>query len=523
MNKRIFCRVLVLLLGVVLTMPAIVAYASRNDTVRVGLRFDPATLNMLEMKTGFEIPVILTMNEPLLGSDPVTGDRIFSALAESMQVMPNKKDIKIKLRKGARFQTGDPLTAADVKWTYEQCVNPKNANMMAGPLDEIESIEVLDDQTLVFHFFEPYAGWKELMWIGICSKQYYDRVGPEKFRKNPVGSGMFKFVERKVGESVTVTLDPDYWGYSYLKKEYNIDKPNFKNVQFVIIPDDQTRIAMLETGELDIVSDILPHQVKQLQKNKRVKIKRIDKVPSLYGISHKPYADPIMKDKYFCYAIKHAINRQEIVDKVFLGEGYPLYLYASKTELGYDPKIKFDFNPQKAKEYLKKSSYKAGYPIMLTYGSDVPNAPLIAAAIQQYLQNIGITLKLRQLEAGTMATYSRTKDPRIGPLLLFAWHGGRDPSTRLMLSMKSNSPYSAWPDRPHKKEMDDLIDAQARELDVKKRAGLLAKYHEMWMENPSSTSLFGLNMIYATSDRVEYNWAPQEAFIFNLHLVKIVK
>ncbi len=522
MKKDYFCRVLVLLLGIVLAMPAVITYAGPKDTVRVGISYDPSTMNMLEMKTGIDLPVILPIHEGLMTADRLTGKRILW-LAESIQVMPNPKDIKIKLRKGARFHTGDPVTAADVKWTYQQCMNPQNANVMAGPLDDIESIDVLDEQTLVFHFFEPYAAWQELMWIGIASKKYYDSVGPEKFRKNPVGSGVFKFVERKVGESVTLAVDQNYWDVKGLKQTYKADLPNFQYLQFVTVPDDQSRLAMLETGELDIVGEILPHQLKSLQKNKRVRIKRIDNVPSLFGLSHKTFADPILKDKNFCYAIRHAINRQEIVDKIYLGEGYPLYMYASKTELGYDPKIKFDFNPQKAKEYLKKSSYKPGYPVMLTYASDTPNAPLVSAAIQQYLQNIGITVKLRQLEGGTAATYSRNRDPRIGALLLYGWGGGRDPSTRLFLSIKSTSPYSSYPDRPRKEEVDALVDAQARELDVKKRAGLLKKIHEMMLEHPSGTNLYGLNMLYATSDRVEYNWTPQEAFIFNLHFVKVLK
>ncbi len=522
MKKDYFCRILAFLIVLAIGIPAAMSYAAPKDTVRVGISYDPSTVNMLEMKTGIDIPVILTMHEGLMATDRITGKRI-PGLAESIQVMPNPKDIKIKIRKGARFHTGEPVTAADVKWTYQQCMNPQNTNMMAGPLDDIESIDVLDDHTLVFHFYEPYAAWQELMWIGICSKKYYDSVGPEKFRKNPVGSGVFKFVERKVGESVTLAVDQNYWDVKGLKQTYKADLPNFKYLQFVTVPDDQSRLAMLETGELDIVGEILPHQLKSLQKNKRVRIKRIDNVPSLFGIAHKTFADPIMKDKNFGHAIMHAINRQEIVDKIFLGEGYPLYMYASKTELGYDPKIKFEFNPQKAKEYLKKSSYKPGYPIVLTYTNIIPNAPLVAASIQQYLQNIGITVKLRQLEGGTAATYNRNRDPQIGGLLLYSWAGGRDPSLRLLLSTKSTSPYAAYPDRPRKEEMNALIDAQARELDVKKRAGMLKKIHEIILEYTSNTSLYGLNMIYATSDRVEYNWTPQEAFIFNLQFVKVLK
>jgi len=505
-----------------LAVPCALVFAGGGDTVRVAINYDPSTLNILEMKVGNDLPVILAMHENLITSNPATGERVLG-LAESVEVLSNPKDIKIKIRKTSRFHTGDPVTAHDVKWTYQQCVDPKNANMMAGPLDEIESIEVVDDYTLVFHFWEPYAAWRELMWVGICSQKYYDKVGLEVFRKHPVGSGIFKFVERKVGESVTLEVVQDYHGYKRLKDDFNIDKPNFKYLQFVTVSDDMTRLAMLQTGELDIVSDISPHQVKNLQTNKRVKVKSSDKVPSLIAFAAAPYADPLMKDPYLGMAMRHAINRQEIVDKIFLGEGYPLYRFCSRPELGYDPAVVFDFNPEKAKEYLKKSSYKPGYPLMLTYTSMVPNAALVAAALQQYLQNIGMTITLRQLEEGVAATYSRNKDPKMGPLRLYSWAGGRDPSIRLLLTLMSTSPYASYTDRPKQKELDALVLAQARELDVKKRLELLNKIHAILSEDAVGQILFGLNMIYATSDRIQYTWTPDEAFLFNVHTIQLVK
>jgi peptide/nickel transport system substrate-binding protein len=387
---------------------------------------------------------------------------------------------------------------------------------MAGPVDEVESIEVIDDRTLIFHFYEPYAAWQELMWMGICSKRYYDRVGPDKFRKHPVGSGVYKFVSRRIGESIKLEVNRNYW-------DKKVSLPNFKYLEFVIVNDDQTRQAMLETGELDIVYDLLPHQLKRLKLNKRVKIKRCSNVPSMFALAGKVYADPIMRDRNFTHAVQCAINRQEIVDKIFMGEGYPLYMFASRSELGYDPEIKFEFNQEKAKEYLKKSSYKPGYPIMVTYTSGVPNAALVAAAVQQYMQAIGITTQIRQLEAGTEATYTRNRDPRIGAYVLYAWAGGRDPSTRLMLTLKNTSPYSSYDDRPRQKELNELVDAQAAELDVKRRLELLSRLHELMMEDGDSVSLYGLNMIYATSDRVGYSWTPEESFPINLDTIRVVK
>jgi len=487
-------------------------FAGKSGTVKVGMRYDASTVNMLEMRLASDIPVVLHMHQFLMSPDPETGKRV-PLLAESLTVMENGKDIMVKLRKDAIFHTGDPVTAEDVKWTYEECANPSNANMMAGPLDEIEDIEIIDDYNLILRFYEPYAAWQELMWIGICSKKYFDKVGKEKFRSHPVGSGAFRFVERKIGESVTLEAVEDYPLYDV----------GFKTLIFVTVPDDVTRLAMLETGELDLVSDVLPHQLRRLKRNKRVKIKTSNQVPSLNGVAALPLTDPVMADAYLGRALRHAINRQEIVDKIFLGQGYPLYMYASKSELGYDPTVKFEFNPGKSRELLKKSGYQPGQELILTYTSLMPNAPLVAAVIQKYLKDVGITIKLQQLEEGLAATYTRNRDKRLGHLRLYAWPGGRDPSTRLLLSVLSTSPYATVTNRPKKEKFDALVLAQARETDIEKRKAILKEIHGIMTEDAVGAILFGLKMIYATTDRIEYNWTPDEAYKLNLHTIKIVK
>ncbi len=508
-----------MLLGLALVLSIGATSAQARDTVRVGLRYDPSTVNMLELKLASDIPVLMPMHQSLMGPHPHTGEWV-NILAESIEIVGGK-DLKIRLIKGARFHNGTPLTAHDVKWTYEQCADPKNANILAGPLDEIEKIEVIDDRNLIIRFWEPYAPWRELMWIGICSKKYYDEVGKENFRKSPMGSGPFRFVERKIGESVTLEAVD---GYPFTQiaayKEFPVQ---YKRLVFVTVPNDVTRLAMLETGELDLVYEVLPHQLRRLKQNKDVKIKISDQVPSLFGISGSPTTDPIMADRNLGLAIRHAINREEIVNKIFLGQGYPLFQFASRAELGYDPNVSYEFNPEKAKAYLKKSSYKPDKVLTLTYTSIVPNASLVATIIQKYLKDVGIKTKLQRLEEGVAATYVRRRDPRLGHLRLYGWAGGRDPNLRFMLAVLSSSPYTTVPNRIRKKEMDKLCRGQARELDVEKRKAMIAEIHKIMAEDAVGTFLFGLNMIYAMRADIDYSWVPNEGSPVHLQRIKVTK
>ena len=118
MKKRIPKIVIVSTCLILLTTSNV--FSGSNDVVKIGLLWDPSTMNMLEMKSGFDATPILQMHEPLLSTNAFTGERtIINSLSESIEVMPNGKDIKIKMKKGHRFHTGDPVTANDVKWTYE--------------------------------------------------------------------------------------------------------------------------------------------------------------------------------------------------------------------------------------------------------------------------------------------------------------------------------------------------------------------------------------------------------------------
>jgi peptide/nickel transport system substrate-binding protein len=487
-----------------------------DEEIRVALAYEPSTINIIEMKTGIDMPASIHVHEALLFVNSDTGEySTEDTLTESYKILPDGKSIEFKLRKNAIFHTGDPVTAHDVKFTYEECVNPRNANMMSGTLDEIEDIEVVDNHTVIFHLYEPYAAWRELFWIGIASKKYYDTVGFEKFRTHPVGSGPLKFVERKIGEYIKLERF----------EQHPTFRPQFKKLTFMIVPDEMTRVYMLKIGQLDMITDINPMHLKVLENLDNVTIKRENRTPSFYGMGMRVNHFPAMKEKdgNLVKAVRHAINRQEIIDRVFMGEGYPLYMYNSRVELGYDPEVVFEYDVDKAKRLLANSAYVPGTPMILTYTNALPNANIIAAMLQKYISAIGITVKLQQLESSVQATYSRNRDPREGHMVLYAWAGTKDPSSRLLLSILSTSMYASYSTRPSQKEVDALTIAQAREMDQTKRKAILKKLHQLINNEPSGVYLFGLNQIYAHSNRIDYHWVPSMAFPFHLAKLKVVQ
>lgn len=487
------------------------ALAVDETTVRIALIADPETVIPFEWRSQEDLPVFSSVYDSLVNiPNPKTNMRT-QDLAESITILPNKKDIKVKLRKGPKFHNGDPVTAHDVKFTVEQVQNPENANALIGFFDEVESVEVVDDYTVIYKFYEPYASWQETMWIGICPKNYYERVGKDEFRKNPVGSGPYRIIDRKIGESITLEA-----------VENHIDhKPDFKTVKLLIVPDPVTRSAMLETGEVDLITKVQPHEVEKLKTREHIKVKKV-KAPSLYYLSIKPCIYPMLNDIKIRKAINHGINRQEIIDKIFLGEGFPLYMWANPGELGYDPTYKVEYDVEKAKRLLKESSY-AGEPVIIGYSSIMPNARLVAEVVQNYLEKVGFETKLWELEYGTYLTYCRNKDKRAGHMALSYFTIDYDPGIRLLMSMMSSSQYGYYKDGPRQKEMDRLILQQGREMNTQQRLSVLKKIHEINNADPAQITLFGLNTIYALNKRIDYNWPAETHYVRNFETIKRVK
>ena len=109
-------------------------------------------------------------------------------------------------------------------------------------------------------------------------------------------------------------------------------------------------------------------------------------------------------------------------------------------------------------------------------------------------------------------------------MTIYAWAGGRDPSTRLILTLPSDSIYNNWRTRKNKDLIDQLTFAQAREITKKKRLAILSRIHKLLREEPGGGCiLFGLNEIYAMNERIDYNWLPKGAYSYNTPRIKILK
>ena len=263
-----------------------------------------------------------------------------------------------KIHKGIKFHNGDPLTAADVKFSIDRfsdmtlSTNPWSRYLSKG-YNQVET-KVVDDYT--FQFVQDHPEPSQIIifaWVRILPKNYYEKVGMDEFRKNPIGSGPWKFKELISKTSITLEANTDYW----IPDEI----PAFQYYKELLVPELATRIAMLKTGEVDMISAIDRNRIDGL-KNAGFTAFKIG-VPGTCSLalqgSWLPNSGPI-SDIRVRQALSYAINRQELCDTLFAGYAVPggqFYMYPGAY--GWSDALKADpYDPAKAKALLEE----AGYP-----------------------------------------------------------------------------------------------------------------------------------------------------------------
>ncbi|MGH2404216.1 MAG: ABC transporter substrate-binding protein, partial [bacterium] len=153
----------------------------------------------------------------------------------------------LKLKRGVKWHDGRPFTAADVKFTYENIVNPRVRALFRSTLRGLRQVDALDDYTVRMEFADPYPSLPiVLAWnMPIAPKHLLDGKDLNDlsdFAQNPIGTGPFRFKEAVKGAHITVEANPDYYGGA----------PKLRTIVFKVIPEINSVVAQLRTGELDL-------------------------------------------------------------------------------------------------------------------------------------------------------------------------------------------------------------------------------------------------------------------------------
>ncbi|RLB27268.1 MAG: ABC transporter substrate-binding protein [Deltaproteobacteria bacterium] len=323
---------------------------------------------------------------------------------------------EFKLRKGVNFQNGDPLTAKDVKFSFDRLRDPKTKNPFRVFFRGIKEVQVINDYTVRFITKKPDPLFPSRVAFAafIVPEKYIKEHGDKYFAKHPVGSGRYKFVKRVENDYIELEANENYWG----------DNPaTIKKLIFKVIPETGSRMAALETGEVDIATNVPPFMIPKLKKNPKINIVSGPSGRVIFigfNLLDANKAGPLMKKKVR-QAINYAVDKQSLIKHILMGSGKELATPLIPQAFGYDPTIKpYPYDPDKAKKLLKEAGYPNGFVTEFATGSGrYLMDKQIAEAIAGMLAKVGIKAKVKVYEWGK---YSQVrKAHKVEPLYLLGW------------------------------------------------------------------------------------------------------
>ena len=409
-------------------------------------------------------------------------------LAETWTASPDGLTYEFVLRTGVRFHNGDPVTADDVKFSFER-YKGGGARLLK---EKVKEVQVVDPRRVKFHLKEAWpdfmtfygttatgAGW-------IVPKKYVERVGDEGFKKAPIGAGPYRLVSATPGIEMVLEVFDAYWR----------KPPSVKRVVFKNMPDETTRAAALKRGEVDIAYFLNGPVAEDVQKTPGFKLMaaRTNAVFFLDFVDQWQAKSP-WHDRRVRLAASLAIDRRAINEAEQLG-------YAGLTgnivprHMEFALPIEPDpYDPKRAKQLL----VEAGYPTGFDGGDLTPNPPYFstAEAVTNYLAAIGIRTKVRTMERAAFLTAWREK--KLHGVVLGAQGAGGNAATRIEGMATKNGIYASGV----LPEVEDLFQRQARELDRKKREELLHQIQKILHDRMVYAPIWENGFIRGVGPRVE--------------------
>lgn len=455
------------------TPPAIAAGAPSGSLV-AAFAAEPTTLDPVRYSAGVDTYGISQVFEQLIRVDP--SGKVVNWLAQDWSVggTPERPVIDVQLRPGLKFQNGDPVTSADVQFSFERLRDPKQSrwsHLQAA----VETFEIVDDLHFRLHFSKPDATYlTDYLQIWVMPKTYFEQVGADGFARAPIGTGPWKLVAWKIKEELQLQSWTGYWNQD--------QRPGFQNLTIKFIPEDLTRVAAFKTGAVDWIDSVPPAQVEAIKQMPNVATVTKVSGNNLYIDFPTQIENTPFKDVRVRQAAAYAIDMDAIIKRVLFGQGQR-YEQIGLGETGYDPALKpYPFDPKKARALLAEAGYPKGFDIPC-YNLTTPREPNVkemGEAVFAYLSAAGIRCRVNELEYGAwinLGRRGRTGPPVMDGVLSWMWSHGvpGDPGTPWAGHVHSFQPGQGWgsysyTDSP---EMDALVEQQKATLDPEKRAALL--------------------------------------------------
>jgi len=403
---------------------------------------------------------------------------------------------EIKLRPGISFHNGEVFDAASVKFSIERILDPATQSPQISNLSFVDRVEIVDPLTVRLTTKQPYPLVRERLVLPMVPPEYLREHGTEYFAAHPVGTGPYKFVSWTKDESVVLTANADYWR----------GRPAIRQVTFRPIPENTARVAELQTGAIDLITNIPPHLAGSLAADAGI---QISETPSnrlifiqLVTDRGGPLADPRVRQ-----ALNYAVDVQAIIDNVLGGYGRRSTQPLTPQDFGYNPVLTgYSYDPDKARQLLAE----AGYPDGFAFSLDTPSGRYaldkeVAEAVAGYLEAVGIRVQLNVNEWGIHTKKILERQMEGGYLI--GWGGSLfDADATLYPNFRSGGRICFY----QNPTVDRLLDQARTTLSPADRVALYHQAAELITSDAPLLLLYQPTDIYGADPRLVWQPRPDE-------------
>lgn len=400
------------------------------------------------------------------------------ALAQSWQVSPDQLTWTFRLRPGARFHDGSPLTADDVVFSYRRIIDEELTNV--DKFSAVADVSAPDPATVVIRLDRPtpnlltnIGGFKGM---AIVSRK---NVESGQITTHPVGTGPFAFAGQRSGDSITLRANPDYWA----------GPPKIPGVTFRFISEPSTALSALQAGEIDWTDSVPTQRVSQLESDDSINLAVTPSNDYWYlalNGAKAPWNDVRVRQ-----AIAYGIDREAIVQATSYGTAALNQLAIPEGNPWFTPYDTYTYDIDKAKSLLHEAGAQPQNLDMLVT-SEYPETVTAAQIIADNLEPLGITVNIRTVD---FATWLDEQNNGNFDMLMMGWLGNIDPDDFYYAQHHSNGTSNAQ--KFSDPEVDRLLDAGRVETDRDARADDYAKAASLIADNVSYIYLYNPSVIQA--------------------------
>ena len=402
---------------------------------------------------------------------------------------------EITLREGVKFHDGTPLTAADVKAVYERNLDRGKTVVTAG-FATIEAVQATGPTSLRISTRKP----DPLMPVRMAQMGGYiyparhaTDDGAKELARKPVGTGAYRFVEWVKDDRLVMDANQEWWGWG--GKPPAIDRLIWKP-----IPDDFARLSALQRGEVDVITNVPPDQMK---------IVRTLTVPATRTVTFWiNTTQPPLSDKRVRQALHYAMDTASIVKNLYAGQGKPFSGGLADTDFGYNAELKpYPYDPERARKLLAEAGVGGGFDVTLYAGSGtMVNDKQLLEVIADMWSKVGVRARVEMME---MAARQKMNNDRTVPphgLMLI------NPQSTLLdadgsmwrLFHPNGFGGKYWVGSQPGQRFHDVMEQARYTLEPKKRKELYTEATRIIHEDKPWLELFQEVVIYGVSKRVSF-------------------